>query len=186
MPLRNPEARRAYHRKWRAAWRKANPEKNREEQRQNDKKRASSPKRLAKAREYYAKHRAVRIAYAKKQRRERPEVYRAWRTKNLRRLALKARNYRLKRNREKLEIVAGIKSGPCQDCHRYFHPVCLDFDHREPSEKSFNISRAVIDCKTSVEEFKSEISKCDLVCACCHRLRTLARQTAREVSLGEV
>lgn len=58
----------------------------------------------------------------------------------------------------------------CMDCGER-NPVVLDFDHRNPSEKSFGFGS---DKKTkrSVEEFIAELDKCDVVCANCHRIRT--------------
>lgn len=53
-------------------------------------------------------------------------------------------------------------------------PYVLDFDHlNEGSTKKFNIgswSQTVL----SIEAIEKEISKCELVCANCHRKRTFA------------
>lgn len=60
---------------------------------------------------------------------------------------------------------------PCADCgekHPYF---AMDFDHRDPQQKSFEISKAGARCATE-ERLLTEIAKCDLVCALCHRYRT--------------
>jgi hypothetical protein len=65
-----------------------------------------------------------------------------------------------------------LKEGhPCVDCGDLFPPYVMDFDHRDPSTKEFQISNAV---KSHVawSRVLSEIAKCDLRCACCHRLRT--------------
>lgn len=58
----------------------------------------------------------------------------------------------------------------CMDCGE-MNPVVLDFDHRNPSEKSFSIGsdRGV---KRPIEDFILELNKCDVVCANCHRIRT--------------
>ena len=66
--------------------------------------------------------------------------------------------------------VDSLKVSPCVDCNRSFPPVCMDFDHRPGEEKVRDVSK----CKT-VAQAADEISKCDLVCANCHRLRTAAR-----------
>jgi hypothetical protein len=49
----------------------------------------------------------------------------------------------------------------------------MDFDHRNPSTKSFNLggSRAMLKSRPALLE---EIAKCDIVCANCHRKRTHA------------
>jgi hypothetical protein len=66
-----------------------------------------------------------------------------------------------------------VKSKPCTDCHRRFDPVCMDFDHVR-GEKLLNISQASTK-NISIGKIKAEIEKCELVCACCHRLRTKMR-----------
>lgn len=64
--------------------------------------------------------------------------------------------------------LAELKSGPCADCGNRFHPVAMDFDHRDPAEKSFQISKG----PKNLQRVLAEIAKCDLVCANCHRVRT--------------
>lgn len=46
-------------------------------------------------------------------------------------------------------------------------PRCLDFHHRDPSTKSFNISSGLSN-KLSLETLMKEIEKCDLLCRNCH------------------
>jgi hypothetical protein len=86
---------------------------------------------------------------------------------------LTAYKSRAKRHKEKLEeALLGLKSGkPCMDCGAVFHPCAMDFDHRDPSLKEAGI-RALIQNRVSVEHLLREVAKCDLVCACCHRVRT--------------
>jgi len=48
----------------------------------------------------------------------------------------------------------------------------MDFDHRFPDEKSFNIGRDALAGRCSLEQLEREIAKCDVVCANCHRIRT--------------
>jgi hypothetical protein len=50
----------------------------------------------------------------------------------------------------------------------------MDFDHRNPSDKSFDMcsSRAALKNRT---QLLAEAAKCDVVCANCHRLRTRRR-----------
>lgn len=63
------------------------------------------------------------------------------------------------------------KSVPCADCKNSFDPVCMDFDHRPDEIKLGNISSFLYD----EDGLRAEIAKCDVVCACCHRLRTKSR-----------
>lgn len=71
-------------------------------------------------------------------------------------------------------FVNRIKEGkPCADCRNTFPPVCMDFDHLREKHKSI----ADMICQRCSEEvILREIEKCDLVCACCHRIRTERRQ----------
>ena len=69
----------------------------------------------------------------------------------------------------KMQKIDEIKQQPCMDCGNTFPTECMDFDHRDPSLKEFDLSRARW---KKWEEIEAEIAKCDLVCACCHRTRT--------------
>jgi hypothetical protein len=73
------------------------------------------------------------------------------------------------------EYVNNIKSQfPCTDCKQYFFPVMLDFDHTG-NDKTRNIADMVArGC--SIKTIQSEIDKCQIVCANCHRLRTFLRK----------
>lgn len=81
---------------------------------------------------------------------------------------------RTENHRGKLKAaVAAAKEGPCVDCGRRFHPFAMDLDHAR-GEKRFNLSNAASKGR-ALATVLAEIAKCDLVCAVCHRLRTLAR-----------
>jgi hypothetical protein len=69
-------------------------------------------------------------------------------------------------------ILAYLLDHPCLDCGET-DPLVLDFDHREPSTKSNEVSRMVRSRPWRV--VLEEIEKCDVRCANCHRRRT-ARQ----------
>jgi len=58
------------------------------------------------------------------------------------------------------------------DCGQSFHPVCMDFDHRERRDKGEPTVSALVSHSSAQERILAEIEKCDLVCANCHRLRT--------------
>lgn len=80
----------------------------------------------------------------------------------------KCRN-RMKKERN--EYLAKIKSQPCSDCNKQYHPICMDFDHRDRKTKLNSVSKMGWS-NNSLQKIKLEIDKCDLVCANCHRLRT--------------
>jgi L-lysine 2,3-aminomutase len=65
----------------------------------------------------------------------------------------------------------------CVDCGINNH-IVLDFDHLR--DKKYNVSRMIHD-GFSWKAILKEISKCEVVCANCHRIRThdrLATKTA--------
>jgi hypothetical protein len=72
------------------------------------------------------------------------------------------------RVKKKAELVL-YKGGFCTDCGRKFPDCCFQFDHRDPATKSFNICDK---WSYPIERLKTEADKCDLVCACCHAIRT--------------
>jgi hypothetical protein len=57
----------------------------------------------------------------------------------------------------------------CVDCGYNKHACALDFDH-VTGEKKFAISRM-----RSLAKVQAEMQKCEVVCANCHRVRTLMR-----------
>lgn len=75
-----------------------------------------------------------------------------------------------KRRREERRILLdGLKNAPCQDCGGRFPPECMDFDHRDPTQKKWTVSKML---GASISNIRTEVAKCDLVCANCHRIRT--------------
>jgi len=91
----------------------------------------------------------------------------------------KAREWAFERNKPKIEFLRGIKSdNPCTDCGRFFDPVCMDFDHN-PGRKRWSIAE-LTHSAAKLTLLKSEIKRCELVCACCHRLRTSRRKQYRK------
>lgn len=69
---------------------------------------------------------------------------------------------------DKIKVAAG-----CIDCGWNEDPAALDFDHRDPTLKTFVMSRAATRTRESV---LAEIEKCDVRCARCHRVRTARKQ----------
>ena len=65
-----------------------------------------------------------------------------------------------------------LKSQPCADCGHVYDPVCMDFDHLR--DKKFNLCVG-FHCGYSRARIEEELSKCVVVCANCHRLRTKIR-----------
>jgi hypothetical protein len=61
-----------------------------------------------------------------------------------------------------------LKESPCVDCLASFPPCCMDFDHVRGG-KFRGIGEMLGFTKDCI---LAEVNKCDLVCACCHRVRT--------------
>jgi hypothetical protein len=85
------------------------------------------------------------------------------------------------RRREIKLAVNAMKSVPCADCGGTFHPCAMDFDHRVSVDKSHDIG-AMVSGGAALETIIREASKCDVVCANCHRVRTWARGRVKRES----
>lgn len=77
-----------------------------------------------------------------------------------------------------VELLRELRDVPCADCGCRFEPHQMDFDHRDPSTKSFNLmtGRAML---MSTKRLMDEVGKCDVVCANCHRVRIREQEMAR-------
>ena len=101
-----------------------------------------------------------------------PEARRRYHAKYKAENADRLRSYRRVR-RQKLraairEHVLKVKeNSSCEVCGEA-EPVCLDFHHRNPTEKSFVIGEAVLSL-VSIKTLQKEIDKCAVLCANCHR-----------------
>lgn len=59
---------------------------------------------------------------------------------------------------------------PCIMCGED-DPIVLEFDHKDRTDKSKEISSAVVH-GWSIKKIENEIQKCDVLCANCHKRRT--------------
>lgn len=95
---------------------------------------------------------------------------RTWGRRNLDKTTISSRLY----NDDFRARLNSLKSErPCYDCGGMFAPEAMDFDH-VTGEKVSGVS---VMAGKPWEEVRKEIDKCQLVCACCHRVRTLKRFT---------
>jgi hypothetical protein len=85
-----------------------------------------------------------------------------------------------RRQDERVALLRDVRRVPCGECRRSFEPYQMDFDHRDPSIKSFNITQRGL--YVSRKRLLVELAKCEIVCANCHRLRTRAQHRARLAS----
>ncbi len=125
---------------------------------------------------------AARLANREKARRFReqnPTYFRDWHRRNKHRLekqkespeTIKAKGRRRYAN-ERMWFDS-LKTGPCADCGKMFEPCVMDYDHQDGKDKCFCVGQRI--GRYSRKRLLAEMAKCDLVCACCHRSRTVAR-----------
>lgn len=71
-------------------------------------------------------------------------------------------------------LAAAIKiERGCADCGYRAHAIALDFDHLPGSKKIAGVAALANASKT--KRMLLEIEKCEVVCANCHRVRSLSR-----------
>lgn len=91
--------------------------------------------------------------------------------------AVKQRNWKVwavaKKENARAYIASVLKGAKCMDCP-CTNWIVLQFDHRDPSTKEFDISRAV-GSGVSIKRLTAEVAKCDIVCPTCHAVRTAAQ-----------
>lgn len=80
----------------------------------------------------------------------------------------------MRRQRATLALLRDLRRVPCADCGKTYPPYVMDFDHRDPTTKLFSLLADAALLKNR-EVLLAEVSKCDVVCANCHAVRT-ARQ----------
>ena len=56
----------------------------------------------------------------------------------------------------------------CRKCGIVYPPYVLDWHHKNPKEKLFNLSKASF--RVSRSRLLAEMAKCELLCANCHRI----------------
>lgn len=97
--------------------------------------------------------------------------YRAYYTSHKK--SWRAYNYKSGMNQAKSAraLVNEAKNRPCADCGFTYPFYVMQFDHRDPSTKSFTIGSSVTR-GLGINAYKNEIAKCDVVCANCHAQRT--------------
>ena len=72
---------------------------------------------------------------------------------------------------ELVKFVNDLKRVPCADCNQMYETCVMEFDHCNPDEKEFAVSNLLY-YRRAKEKLLTEITKCEIVCANCHRLRT--------------
>jgi len=112
--------------------------------------------------QYYQEHKAERLEYQRKHREA-----------NRSRLSLRDKNKRYLRLIKAIELLGGC----CSSCKQIYDPCVYDFHHVNPKDKSFTIGENML---VSEDRFYSELVKCKLLCANCHRLEHKKDNNATE------
>jgi hypothetical protein len=68
-----------------------------------------------------------------------------------------------------------LRDVPCADCGRRFPPCVMQFDHRDPATKKYEVTRIITRARSVI---LAEVARCDIVCTNCHRDRTHRRRVA--------
>lgn len=71
-------------------------------------------------------------------------------------------------------LTAQMKDKPCSDCGIKWPPVAMDFDHASGGKVKSIAS--MVGQAYKLDLIREEIAKCEVVCACCHRIRTATRR----------
>ena len=74
-------------------------------------------------------------------------------------------------------VVDGLKKAPCLDCGKTFPSCAMDFDHVRGPKAHGGLAHMM---DANIDTILAEITKCDLVCANCHRIRTHILRKSRE------
>lgn len=99
---------------------------------------------------------------------------------------LKKAKKRNKKIRDEAEYIIAyyFLEHPCIDCGETDIRV-LEFDHRDKSRKDMPVS-LIIRSTSSIKRLKTEIEKCDVRCANCHRKKTLSESDSWKLKYAPV
>lgn len=114
-----------------------------------------------------------------------PEYGRAWRELHKERLAAERKEKYHSSGKDKYlrrrYWLNKYKEGKgCSTCGYNSHGVAIDFDHINPATKRFNISHRLPN--STLKLLFKEIRKCRLLCANCHRIKTLEEKQFDPIS----
>lgn len=73
---------------------------------------------------------------------------------------------KIKKREKKLWAISYL-GGCCNSCNGIFHPSVYEFHHKDPTTKDRDPSKMM---SLSHEKLQTELDKCVLLCANCHRI----------------
>ena len=91
--------------------------------------------------------------------------------------------FKRKLYQQNTDALKALREVPCHDCGQEFPYYVMEFDHTR-GEKMFNVP-ALMASSVNSPRVQTELAKCDVVCANCHKIRTHTRRVAHLV-VGEV
>ncbi|HUH08184.1 MAG TPA: hypothetical protein VML96_10305 [Egibacteraceae bacterium] len=100
------------------------------------------------------------------------DYQREWYRLNRERHMVRVKRLREQQSTVNRQIIETAKDVPCADCGMRYPPYVMDFDH-VTGRKTRNVSQ--MRSRASESQLRTEISKCEVVCANCHRVRTFSR-----------
>src|SRR5271166_71352 len=113
--------------------------------------------------------------YNRKYRAKNREHFRGyWKKRYYSDLETQRRKSRIRQGKSRvarMQLIRDCKSRPCADCGIEYPYYVMDFDHII-GEKKYRIADGTIPWEAIAEE----LSKCEVVCANCHRVRTWKRK----------
>jgi len=121
-----------------------------------------------------------RDAYAQ----ENFETLQEWRRKYNKKNRSKKQARDKRRRDEARAFVDAFKRRPCADCGGEFPPVAMDLDHVRGAK--FKSVATLVGGAYRLELIQAELEKCEVVCACCHRVRTAQRKENAAPTLARV
>lgn len=77
------------------------------------------------------------------------------------------KSQRKERGLDRKQACINLKGGKCEKCGYNKTVAALTFHHRDPKQKSFELSQSILKQKRW-SDIKIELEKCDLVCFNCH------------------
>lgn len=117
---------------------------------------------------------------------KRREQWRNWyvANKNNEKHKKRVRAFDKKRRKDLSEWLEELKTGlQCMKCG-FSHPAALDFHHRDPKDKLYEVS--VMPLRSiGKKKILAEIAKCDVMCANCHRIHHYNERKGNEAQLVE-
>lgn len=67
---------------------------------------------------------------------------------------------------DRRNFINTLKNKPCMRCGITYPSYVMEFHHRDPDKKEFNLSKAR---SKPIDMIIKEVAKCDILCSNCHR-----------------